>query len=277
MTMKTRAFEYSPPEGFVLRRSGGVWFLQSSLLNACEGVTHAFCTRWGGARAFADLNVSAAEGDDGLVVEKNWSMLAAAFRVPRDRFVTLHQVHGQEIMVVTDDPDTPEIAAGDGIITTRAGLAIGIKTADCVPVLLADRARRVIGAVHGGWRGTSLNIAGKAVRMLRETFSVKPSDLLVAIGPAIGPCCYEVDERVRDAMGNDGRDELLFRPVSGRGRWMMDLVEVNRRQLAASGVDPERIAVARVCTACRTDMFFSHRGEPGGTGRQLSFIMMAGS
>jgi YfiH family protein len=153
-------------------------------------------------------------------------------------------------------------------------VAIGIKTADCAPVLLFDRRSQTIAAVHAGWRGTALGIAGKAVRVMGERFSSRPEDLSAVIGPSIGPCCYEVDEPVFEAMSHHGEAQRVLRPGPRPLRWMFDLPLANRMQLEREGVPPEQISAAGFCTCCRKDLFFSHRRDGEKTGRHLNFILL---
>ncbi len=261
-----------PPEGFRWMEKGGVCFLQSVSLAGHSWIDHAFCTRWRGASggAFAGLNFSVREGDGEDAVRRNWGMLSEAFGIPEDRFITLRQVHGTRLVSLEDRGET--VPEGDGLVTARRGFAVGIKTADCVPILIADPDARAVCAVHAGWRGTAMGIAEKAVEAMRRHFSSEPSRLVAAIGPAIGPCCYEVDEPVFLSMEGRGEREAVFRPVPGRDRWRLDLAGANEIQLAASGLKSGRIHTARLCTYCNRDLFFSHRGEGGRTGRQLNFI-----
>jgi YfiH family protein len=162
----------------------------------------------------------------------------------------------------------------DAIVTDKPGVAIGIKTADCAPVLLFDSQRQVIAAVHAGWRGTALGIAGKAVRVMAERFRTRPEDLSAVVGPSIGPCCYEVDTPVFEALSERGYADRVLRPGDREGRWMLDLPFANRLQLEEEGVAPGRISAAGICTCCREDLFFSHRRDGTKTGRHLNFILL---
>jgi len=266
---------------FVLKKKGSVEYFAVTVWNAYPAITHAFCTRRGGISAdpYASLNMSRKEGEAEANVSANWDIAAAAFGLAGGQFFRISQVHGEGILVIdgegfrspTDRP--PEY---DAVITNRPGLALCILTADCVPVLMFDRAKRVVAAVHAGWRGTALNISGRVATMFRERFRSRPEDLLAAVGPAIGPCCYEVDEAVYGAMaGHPHRDEL-FCPQVPAGRWKLDLPLANRRQLEEAGIPGENICTANLCTSCHRGLFFSHRGEGGTTGRLLNFIMWNG-
>ena len=188
-----------------LTQRGPVTFLESEELSQFPSILHGFCTRIGGVSGgpYATLNVSPREGDPPEQVRMNWQRLAAAFGIPCEQFFVVNQVHGESFLVIEDAASchSLEDRQYDAIVTDRPGVAIGIKTADCAPVLIFDRRRQAIAAVHAGWRGTALAIAAKAVRVMGERFSSRPEDLLAVIGPSIGACCYEVDEPVFEAHG----------------------------------------------------------------------------
>jgi len=161
-------------------------------------------------------------------------------------------------------------------VTSRTDLAICVKTADCVPVFLVDRIKKVIAAVHAGWRGTALGITAKSIRLMQNQYGSQPRDLLAAIGPSIGRCCYEVDAAAADAFRNKSNAGDFLLPGKRKDRWILDLVEANRRQMLDSGVPDAQIEASGLCTACHPDAFFSHRGSGGVTGRQINFMMIKG-
>lgn len=264
---------------FTLSRKGTLSWIESEMLAGYDFITHAFCTREGGVsrEPFASLNVSAREGDDDDAVRRNWSCIACTFEIAPGSFRMVRQVHGKEIVAVEGDiviDAGDDIPSADGIVTALPGVAIGVRTADCVPLLYADPRQRVVGVVHAGWRGTAQEIAAKAVEKLVTEYSCRRSDIRVAIGPAIGPCCYEVDEAVYAAMPWYHNDRRVFSDGAGKGHWMLDLVAANRLQLSDAGIGDGHIHAAGTCTSCNGTLFFSHRGEGGRTGRQLSFIMV---
>lgn len=263
---------------FHFRTQGAFTYLQYEALSRLDFMTHAFCTRLGGTSSapFASLNVSIRRGDRPENVRRNREIIAQAFGFSADRLVLAHQVHGDDFHILTDRDSLPlsHVLEGDGFITDRPGVALCVKTADCVPVLLVDGKKTVVAAVHAGWRGTALGIAGKAVRIFRERFASQPEDLWAAIGPAIGPCCYEVDEKVRREFKNHPGSEKFLQATAKPDYWMLHLALANRLQLEAAGVPADRIGTAGICTVCRRDAFFSHRGEGETTGRQLNFIMI---
>ena len=180
------------------------------------------------------------------------------------RLYLLKQVHG---VVVRAAPWTgrPE---GDAALADRAGMILGIETADCQPVLLADPRRRVAAAAHAGWRGTAAGVTRAAVRALVEAGS-RPEDLLAALGPGIGPCCYEVGDELRAAFGPGG--DAFFRP-GPRGRPHLDVRAANVAQLMETGVRADRIHHVADCTSCRADLYHSYRRDGPRTGRMINYI-----
>jgi YfiH family protein len=208
--------------------------------------------------------------------------------------VQMKQMHSAVIHRVSAPPRQP--LAGDGVITNTPGLLLAIKTADCVPVLVADVKRRVVGAFHAGWRGTAARIVEKGVGEMRRQLGSVPRDLRAAIGPSIRRCCYQVGPEVRaefdsqfsysgdlfeevfDADAIHVRYPMLFLTARAPGHselgpeLHLDLVEANRRQLEDAGLRAEHISIVGGCTACDTARFFSHRAAFGKTGRMMAAI-----
>jgi hypothetical protein len=265
---------------FAYQQSGPVESVRALALEPYEFICHAFCTRREGVSTgfFNSLNVSLHVGDKIENVMKNQDIIAKAFGIAPQRFIMVNQVHGDKILILDDASDRADkytSAAFDAMVTDRPGLALGIKTADCCPVFLVDTVRQVIGAVHAGWQGTALKIAAKTVDILRKRFASDPKDILAVVGPAIGPCCYEVDRRVYDAMARDSHQTSPFIPAESQGeKWLFNLPLANKLQVMEMGVPKANISSFPTCTACHKDIFFSHRGEKGKTGRQLNFIML---
>ena len=265
---------------FKYAKKNSIPYLQSEIFTRCDFLDHAFCTRHGGASRedYKSLNVSYREGDDVFRVRQNWSTLARSFAIPLDRFLVLNQVHGDEILVVeTGDAhlSSPSELSYDAVVTNRRGLAVCIKTADCVPVFIVDRAKKVIAAVHAGWRGTALAVSAKVLRLMYERYGSRPRDILAAIGPSIGLCCYEVDDVTAEAFSTQRHKEyFLFPNTAKSNKWMVDLPEANRRQILDCGIPEAHIESSGYCTMCNSDLFFSHRGSGGITGRQISFMII---
>ncbi|MGE5799975.1 MAG: peptidoglycan editing factor PgeF [Syntrophaceae bacterium] len=261
-----------------LTQRGPVQYVEAEEFSQFQSILHGFCTRIGGVSdgPYATLNVSPREGDPPERVRMNWQRLASAFEIPCEQFFVVNQVHGESFLIIEDAVSchSLENRQYDAIVTDRPGVAIGIKTADCAPVLIFDRRRQAIAAVHAGWRGTAQAIAAKAVRVMGARFSSRPEDLLAVIGPSIGPCCYEVDEPVFEAMSHHGQADRVLRPGPREGRWMFDLPLANRMQLEREGIPPGQISAAGLCTCCREDLFFSHRRDGARTGRHLNFILL---
>jgi purine-nucleoside/S-methyl-5'-thioadenosine phosphorylase / adenosine deaminase len=188
----------------------------------------------------------------------------AAALASRGQLHFLKQVHGSAIRRAPW-AGTPE---ADAALAEDPGLLLGIETADCLPLLIVDPRRRVAAAAHAGWRGTAQGVASVAARALIDSGS-DPAHLVAALGPAAGPCCYEVGEEVRDAFGAGA--EGFFRP-GPRGRPHLDVPAANRAQLLAAGLRAEAIHRVDECTLCQPDLYHSYRREGAGGGRMVSFV-----
>jgi YfiH family protein len=262
---------------FHFAQSGALRYLEAEAVSALDFVTHAFCTRLGGVSEgpLFSLNTGFLVGDREEDVHRNLTLIGDAFAMSAERLVLMGQVHGDLIFILDGDGPPPGfIPKCDGLITDRPGVALGIRTADCVPLLFVDPVRRVIGVAHAGWRGTALRIASKMVDLFEKRFSSRVEDILIAVGPAIGVCCYQVDAPVYAAFASrPGLDDFLY-PCPEEGRWMLDLASANRFELMEQGAPTGNILSAGRCTACRPDIFFSHRASHGCTGRQINFIML---
>ena len=180
------------------------------------------------------------------------------------RLLLLHQVHGA---VVARAPwnGTPE---ADACLAAQPGLVLGIQTADCLPVLLVDERHGLVAAAHAGWRGTAAGVVRQVVRALVARGS-RPADLVAALGPGIGPCCYEVGHELRDAFGPTGAG--FFQP-GPNGRPHLDVRAANARQLLDEGLAAEAIHHLADCTHCHPDLYHSYRREGQGSGRMISFV-----
>ena len=249
-----------------------------------EEVPHGVSTRQGGVSAapFASLNLGGKLGDVPEHVLHNRMRLADAVGIPLQRTVALTQVHGGRVVAaqpadggrgVLPEASPPEEA--DALITDHRGLALLVLAADCVPLLFWDPVHRAIGAAHAGWRGTITGTAVATLAAMAEAYGSRPAEVRVGIGPAIGPCCYEVDAPVLEPLQQ--RHPGLFDAVtraSRPGHRMLDLPEANRLQLLAAGVQAEHIEALPYCTACRTDLLFSERKEGRPSGRFGAIIAL---
>jgi YfiH family protein len=262
---------------FRLARKEPIEYFETEELSAQGFVTHAFCTRLGGVSTgpHSSLNVGDLVGDREENVLRNLDLVRDNFDIPDGQLILMRQVHGDRILLLDGEEPLPEaLPECDGLITNRRRLALGVRTADCLPIFFADRARRIIGAAHAGWRGTALGIAARMVETLAERFSSRREDLTALIGPAIGPCCYQVDAPVFEAFSAMPGADLFLRPCAEKGHWMLDLALANRLQIREAGVLSENICTSGLCTSCRQDLFFSHRAGGGSAGRQISLLML---
>jgi YfiH family protein len=238
-----------------------------------QRVTHAFLTRLGGVSAppFDTLNLGHTVGDDPAAVEKNHERALAALGVMRRQVVSPYQVHGTHVRPVSQAHGGTVQYATDGLLTIVPDVALLLRFADCVPILLFDPTHRAIVLVHSGWKGTVGNIAAVAVEALGRYVGSQPEELWAGIGPAIGPCCYEVGQEMAETISQvnpPGTEALEQR----EGRLYLDLPGLVRAQLAATGVS--QIVTSGICTACHTEEWFSHRAGNGRTGRFGALVML---
>jgi YfiH family protein len=265
------------------------FFLTSRLLSAAS-VVHGFSVRDGGVSAgpFSTLNVSRAVGDEPAAVERNLELLAEAAGLAGGRaFATATQVHGDRVLAFAPSglrelfaesqpvgqplgAADPANESADAIVGLAPGAAVGVRVADCVPVLLHDPESGAVAAVHSGWRGARLSIAARGVRGLQHAAGSDPARVLAAIGPCIGRCCYEVSRELaalfRDLFGPEAADD-----PAGASQPHLDLRRCVERALLESGLTPDHIEQVEGCTACDAALFFSHRRDQGRTGRHLAF------
>jgi len=275
--------------------------LYSEKLRRFPWLVHAFSTRIGGvSRAYGgkSLNLGFTKLDSRAAVERNRDLLLVQLGAANGRkhwpLITLWQIHSDLIHYVDCRISHPPV--GDGLITDVPELLLAVQTADCLPVIVVDRKRHIVGVFHAGWRGTVKRIAEKGVGEMRRHFGSNPKNLVAVIGPGVQNCCYEVGEEVRDqfrmqfayaddlfreAKESDPIREkypLLFLTARAPGhsdlpvRLFLDLVEGNRRQLIDAGVPARNIEASLPCTACHTDLLFSYRAERGVTGRLMAVV-----
>jgi polyphenol oxidase len=270
--------------GFSTRRSGiSTVYGGESLISDTSGGDGSSLNHGG------SLNLGWTKEDDPAAVLENRRRFLGAVTGGLGGFslVGVRQIHSGIVRVVREDDGASEgrlqtaegkaVLEGDGLMTGVPGILLGVGTADCVPVLVVDVEKRVVAAFHAGWRGTVARIVEHGIGKMREEFGSRMGDLVAAVGPSIGACCYAVGEEVRSEFGGRfGYADSLFR-IGDAGEMRLDLWEANRRQLLDAGVGEERIAVTGECTACARDAggrlrYFSHRGEKGVAGRMLSVV-----
>ena len=249
---------------------------------AAEGISvpHAFTTRLGGVSRdhLFGLNLAMHKGDLDTNVEENYRMLTAALGVEAEKLVLTRQVHGDVIRVVTEldcrGVDHHAYPECDGLITNTWGVSLVVFTADCTPILLHDPVTGAVGAAHAGWRGTALDIAGKTVQAMVDTFGCRAADIRAAIGPNIGPCCFETDGDVPLALEESfGKAVGEWIRPSGN-KFYVNLKAINALALRRAGV--ASVEISQECTMCRPDRYWSHRYTRGLRGSQGALICCKG-
>ncbi len=241
------------------------------------GFINGFSTRVGGVSPFPanDLNLAGYDEDSLENIDENRRRFLNALGVERP-IATAWQVHGDHLRMVNEREDAVNSdERADGVVSDLTGVLAGVKTADCVPLLIGDPATGSFAAVHAGWRGTARSIGGKAVRLMRERFGSAPAELVCAIGPAACGRGYEVGQDVMDEFSAARLSSERYFSPTREGHALVDLHLANRDQLIGAGVPTKNISTAPYCTMERTDLFFSYRVEKrkyGRTGRLLSVI-----
>lgn len=267
---------------FIQNDHHGLIYYTAPALSSFEKVKHGFSTRLGGVSlgALSSLNLGRSRNDEPARVRENYRRYGDALGMNLERIVMCQQVHSDTVRVVTEedaflDLYEPTRFEGDGLITNCPGLTLAVFYADCIPVLLYDPICGVIAAVHSGWRGTSLGIAKKAVRQMSEAFGSRPETIQAAIGPGIGPCCFETHDDVPSAMLKSlGESISPFIVSLPNGKYQVDLKEIIAHCLRSVGLLSEHISVSDLCTGCHLDQFWSHRKLGDQRGNQAAFIQL---
>ena len=260
----------------------GITFYSADGINAAGGAAHGFSTRLGGVSEgmWASLNLGVGRGDDPDHVRENYRRFFAAIGGSGKRFAMTNQVHGAAVRTITTadlHTDLYEKVGyeADGLMTDLPGAALVVYTADCIPILFYDPVRRCVAAVHAGWRGTAAGIATAAVDRMKHVYGSRPEDSLAAIGPGIGPDCFETHEDVPNAMTAAlGTGVLHHITIKENGKFAVDLKAINVMRLEHAGLDPEHIAVSPLCTACHPDKFWSHRRLGTNRGSMAAVIQL---
>lgn len=308
---RTRASASVPASPWRLRRVSGLQILELIPFTRFNWLVHGFSTRPGGVSILESprrrqpqqrekvLNLGYTDWDRREHVDENRRHFVKALGHPELPLITLRQIHSDIAHVISAPPaDAPK---GDALATSAPGVLLTVQTADCIPILLVDPRHRAVAAIHSGWRGTVARIAAKTLGRMQMEFSTKPADVLAAIGPGIGQCCYEVGpDVVREFAAQFGNAKSWFEGpfdalASGEDpnplpwltmmppgheppppRCQLDLKAANAALLTDAGLSPKNIFVSELCTFCRADLFFSYRCEHP-TGRLLSAIGINGN
>jgi len=252
-----------------------IWFFERLLNYSC--IIHFVSGRMGGFsnRPYGSLNLGFHVGDDPEAVIRNRNLLASTLGIPYDDFTFAKQIHDSGVKIITEEQRGSGVVkhetaldATDAFVTNVPNICIVMLLGDCVPILYFDPNRNVVGIAHAGWRGTVQSVAQNTVRAFRERFHSSPSDIIVGIGPSIGPCCYEVGPEVIAQFENIfcGKNVYVHNETSN-GKGYLDLWEANKTQLLQMGIPEGNIEVSGICTCCNHDLFFSRRHQKGETGR----------
>ena len=267
---------------FIEQTKNGVPFLSADGFHEVGGVAHGFSTRAGGVSTgmWASLNLGISRGDDPDHVRENYRRFLSAVGAEGSLLAMCNQVHGTEIRNLTTadlkrDPYDKATFEADGIMTAIPGVTLAVFSADCIPVLLYDPKRRVIAALHAGWRGTATGIVTAAVEQMTAVYGTDPADILAAIGPGIDKCCFETHEDVPNAMTSAlASDSLPFINLLETGKFTVDLKGINAKRLELAGVNPDHIALCRECTCCQEEKYWSHRRQGTQRGSMASVITL---
>jgi YfiH family protein len=273
----------------------GIQILELVPFKKFPWLVHGFSTRPGGTSVLDSgehvLNLGFTDWDDRELVLKNRQTFQSVIGATVSTLVPLRQFHSSIVRFFSEAPG--ESCKGDASFTNAPDLLLGVQTADCVPILLVDTKKRAVAAIHAGWRGTLARIAQKTVGEMRMHFGSKRADILAALGPAIGSCCYEVGTELvteftsQFADAEEYFDELRTGEEPNPLQWLnmmppghqpppknvrLDLRKANRSQLLAAGLRDANVFVSNLCTACHPDLFFSYRKERANSGRLLAVI-----
>ena len=263
--------------------NNGVLFHTSSVLSH-EAIVHGFSTRIGGVSegVFSSMNLRISCGDDAQRVMENYRRFCAALGTDAEKCVLSKQVHEDTVRRVTAADAgkglfTARDYTADALVTNEPDLNLMVFSADCGIFLLHDPISGCIGAVHAGWRGTALGLPEKTVREMERLYGTKAENIRVAIGAGIGPCCFETDADVPDAMLTAFGDQAQTFFSKKDKKWMVDLAGINRWRLRSAGIAAEHIEALGICTACRGELYWSHRVTGDQRGVQGALIGLRGA
>lgn len=242
--------------------------------DAVPFVRHGFSTRLGGVSTgiWESMNLSFTRGDDETLVRENFERFCRAVGVDCRDGVISAQEHHTEVYNATAADRGRGITRPrgytdiDGLLTDEPDVVLITQYADCVPLFFADPVKRVVGTAHAGWRGTAAGMGAVMVERMVSDYGCRREDILAGVGPSIGPCCFEVDEPVREAFAASiSFADVCTKPM-GNGKSFIDLWEINRRTIEEAGVKPDHITVTDLCTRCHPDVLWSHRATNGQRG-----------
>ena len=270
-------------QNLILHTDRNPIYITFPLLDATKAVNHAFTTRLGGVSSgmYSEMNMSFSNGDSREAVLENYRRICNAINIDINKAVLSHQTHTNNVRIVKKE----DIGKGifkerdyndvDGLITDIPGVALVTQYADCTPLLFCDPVKKVVATSHAGWRGTASEIGRITVEKMQKNFGCDPADIIAAIGPSIGQCCYEVDDPVYRPLSKIPylkKDKIFIKKHNGK--YMLSLWEANREILINAGILPEHIDITDLCTNCHPDVFHSHRFTGGKRGNLAAIIAL---
>ncbi len=247
--------------------------VQSTLFNDFYELLHAFSTKEEGFSKYpyTGNNLAFHVDDDPLIVKRNHKAYANFLNYPYHRLVRMDQVHGNKIKVIRNDSDLQDIPQCDALITNMRQTPIMVMVADCIPILIYDPHKKAIAAVHAGRAGIFLEIVPKCIKRLEKEYNCKPDDMLIAVGPAIHECCYEVGE---DVVSEISEKQYGYALKQRDNTYYLDLLAILKAQLKSHGIRETNIDISPLCTSCNNELFYSYRAEKNQCGRFSGLIML---
>lgn len=270
-------------ENLTLHYKEKPFYITFPQLDATKAVNHAFTTRLGGVSEgmYSEMNMSFSNGDKREAVLENYRRICEAIGIDINKVVLSRQTHTNNVRIVTEEDVGKGIMREqdytdvDGLITNITGIALVTQCADCTPLLFCDPVKKVVATSHAGWRGTASEIGRITVEKMQKHFGSDPADIIAAIGPSIGQCCYEVDDPVYKPLCEIpylDKDKIFIKKENDR--YMLNLWETNREILINAGIKAENIDVTDLCTNCHPDIFHSHRFTGGKRGNLAAIISL---
>ncbi|PKM50748.1 MAG: peptidoglycan editing factor PgeF [Firmicutes bacterium HGW-Firmicutes-7] len=271
-------------EYFSIQQKDKIVYIQMPILSATGLVNHCFSTRLGGVSSgsFESMNLGFDRGDKEENVRENYRLICDAIDINTDDLVFSSQVHEDKIVIVEKSDrgkgftKENDLVGVDGLITNEKNVALVTSYADCVPLFFLDPVNKVIALTHAGWRGTVKKIGAKTVQMMGAHFGSKPEELLIAIGPSIGACCFEVSEDVKIEVEKMFNHDIIDKIVKKhqKNKYMVDLWTANEEVLLEVGIKKEHIQKTDICTMCHKEVLFSHRGTDGKRGSMVAIMAL---
>jgi YfiH family protein len=267
---------------FYKTENKGVTLVKSGLLEAEQSVRHCFTTRLGGVSSgyWASTNLGFGRGEERDTVLRNFELVCEAAGLNFSRLTRSFQKHGINVTEVTEENVgsgffEPPFDDTDALITRLENTPLVVHIADCTPVLLYDRVNRACAAIHAGWRGMAAGVIEAAINAMEDSYGTDPTDLAAAVGPCIGPCCFEVDEDVADVFRSDFGEGVVIPAKDGK-KTRIDLPKCALEALTGRGVPENSIDVSGDCTFCDERLYYSHRRMGENRGTQTAIIQISG-